>query len=54
VNPDTKESIPSNLVTPSPDKYAVPGDNIYFKKNKIVNSNEKKFFEPTNMPKIRA
>ena len=54
VNPDTKEGIPSNLITPSPTKYVPPQDNIYFKKNKIAHSNEKKFFEPTNMPKIRA
>ena len=54
MNPDTKNSIPSNLITPSPDKYKVPDDNIYFKKNKIAQVNEKKFFELTNMPKIRA
>lgn len=54
VNPETRNMIAKKFKTPSPDHYEVPTDNPYFKKNKIAHVSEKKFFEPKNMPSIRA
>ena len=54
VNPETRNMVATKFKTPSPDLYEVPTDNPYFKKNKIAHVSEKKFFEPKNMPSIRA
>ena len=46
INPETRNMIPDKFKTPSPDKYNVPADNVYFKKVGLAPLNEKKFFEP--------
>ncbi len=46
--------VPQKNITPSPNKYQLPADNPYFKNTRIAKVNEKKFFEPVNMPSIRA
>ncbi len=54
MNPETRNMVATKFKTPSPDMYEVPTDNPYFKKKKIAHVTEKKFFEPKNMPSIRA
>jgi len=53
VNPETRSAIPSVTANPSPSNYQVPTDNSKFKRSKLAVNKECKFFEPTNMPKIR-
>ena len=54
VNPETRNMIATKFKTPSPNQYDIPTDNLYFKKVMIAQIKEKKFFEPVNMPSIRA
>jgi len=54
LNPETKRIFTGRNQTPSPSSYKVPTDNIKFRRNTVVEYKEPKFFEPTNMSKIKA
>ena len=55
VDPETRDMIPSPHKTPAGADYSIPTDNINYKREGVTHKwSEKKFFTPTNMPKIKA
>jgi len=53
--PETRDMIPSPHKTPAGADYSIPTDNIGFKKEGVTHKwSEKKFFTPSNMPKLKA
>ena len=55
LNPETRGTIASPHLTPSPLDYQVPSDNYRFKKKNTIAINvAPKFFTPKNMPSIKS
>jgi hypothetical protein len=54
VNPETRNIIQSQTITPSPSSYRLPSDNLYYSKVKLAEKKEIRFFSPKMMPEMKA